>query len=90
MEKKNFRHEFKYICTEAQLACLQSRLAGVMKYDTHADEQGRYRIRSIYFDDYDDIMKTRTVRTRERNTESVFTITVLRESHWKIRKRSVG
>ena len=52
MEKKNFRHEFKYICTEAQLACLQSRLAGVMKYDAHADEQGRYGIRSVYFDDY--------------------------------------
>ena len=54
LEKKNFRHEFKYICTEAQLACLQSRLAGVMKYDTHADGQGRYRIRSVYFDDYHD------------------------------------
>ncbi len=54
MEKKVYRHEFKYICSEAQLACLKGRLSGVMRYDVHADFDGKYRIRSVYFDDLED------------------------------------
>lgn len=41
MEKKVYRHEFKYICSEAQLACLKGRLSGVMRYDAHADFEGK-------------------------------------------------
>ena len=52
MEKKTYRHEFKYICSEAQLACLKGRLSGIMRFDPHADGNGKYRIRSVYFDDY--------------------------------------
>lgn len=54
MEKKTYRHEFKYVCSEAQLACLRGRLFGIMRFDPHADENGKYRIRSVYFDDYQD------------------------------------
>ena len=52
MTKSTFRHEFKYICSEAQLACLKGRLGGIMKVDKHADDNGKYNIRSVYFDDY--------------------------------------
>ena len=52
LEKKTYRHEFKYICSEAQLACLKGRLSGIMRFDPHADGNGKYRIRSVYFDDY--------------------------------------
>ncbi len=54
LEQKKFRHEFKYVCSEAQLASLKARLTGIMKYDTHADGNGKYQIRSVYFDDYED------------------------------------
>lgn len=54
MENEKFRHEFKYITSDDQFACLRSRLAGVMKYDSNADGEGKYLIRSVYFDDFQD------------------------------------
>lgn len=54
MDNKKFRHEFKYVCTDGQFACLKARLTGVMKYDSHADSNGCYNVRSIYFDDIND------------------------------------
>ena len=51
--EKSFRHEFKYLCSEAQLASLKGRLQGLMKTDKHADAQGEYNIRSVYFDDFE-------------------------------------
>jgi len=51
LEAANFRHEFKYCCSEAQLACLQHRLGVFLKTDQNADEAGKYSIRSMYFDD---------------------------------------
>lgn len=54
MEKRTYRHEFKYICSEAQLACLKGRLSGIMRFDVHADMDGKYQIRSVYFDDFED------------------------------------
>lgn len=53
-EGMKFRHEMKYLCTDAQLAMIKSRLAGVMKPDSHTKDDGTYLIRSLYFDDYDD------------------------------------
>lgn len=49
-----YRHEFKYLCTEAQLAILKVRLRGMMPPDRHAGASGSYLIRSLYFDDVDD------------------------------------
>ena len=48
-----FRHELKYLITTAQVGMLKSRLCGIVPLDAHATG-GSYRIRSLYFDDYDD------------------------------------
>ncbi len=49
-----YRHEFKYICSEAQLAILSVRLNGMMQRDIHAGENGSYLVKSLYFDDEND------------------------------------
>ena len=49
-----FRHEFKYLCTDAQLAILRTRLMGLMAKDSHVGPDGVYHIKSLYFDDYND------------------------------------
>lgn len=49
-----YRHEYKYICNAMQNAVLKTRVRGMMKADSHADAEGAYRIRSLYFDDMDD------------------------------------
>ncbi len=46
-----YRHEYKYIVSAAELELLRSRLEGLMEPDPHAGEDGTYNIRSIYFDD---------------------------------------
>ena len=48
-----FRHELKYLITSAQVQMLSSRMRGIAPLDSHACG-GSYRIRSLYFDDYDD------------------------------------
>lgn len=45
----NFRHEFKYQCSGAQLEIIKHRLDTVLKLDKHAFN-GEYCIRSMYFD----------------------------------------
>lgn len=49
-QKERFRHELKYEITYEEYLSLRSRLKQVMKSDSHARDDGRYRIRSIYFD----------------------------------------
>lgn len=51
---KLYRNEWKYCCSEGELALLNSRLRGVLAPDPHAGPGGRYRVRSLYFDDYGD------------------------------------
>lgn len=53
-EAEKYRHEFKYLCTDAQLAMLRVRLMSIMPKDIHAGPDGRYLIKSLYFDDFDD------------------------------------
>lgn len=53
-EKYGYRHEFKYLCSYAQIRTLQVRLNGLISLDPHAGEKGIYNIRSLYFDDYYD------------------------------------
>lgn len=48
-----FRHEVKHEIGESDLLILRQRLRAVMKPDSHA-VNGRYTIRSLYFDDLDD------------------------------------
>lgn len=47
-----YRHEYKYVIDDLQLALLKARAASVMQPDPHVDPQGQYRIRSLYFDDW--------------------------------------
>lgn len=55
MEKTNrYRHELKYCIHYGQYLSLRQRLRTVMQTDSHADLNGRYTIRSIYFDNYKD------------------------------------
>ncbi len=49
-----YRHEYKYICNAMENAVLKTRIRGLMKADSHAGEEGAYRIRSLYFDDTED------------------------------------
>jgi hypothetical protein len=53
-EKKNYRHELKYAISYADYVAMRQRLKAVMKPDPHTSEDGKYRIRSIYFDNCDD------------------------------------
>lgn len=46
-----YRHEYKYICDEMQMAIIQARIQGLLNLDMHAAAQGFYQIRSLYFDD---------------------------------------
>ncbi len=46
-----FRHEYKYQCTAAQLDVERARLRSLLRPDPHAGPDGRYAIRSVYFDD---------------------------------------
>ena len=47
-----YRTEWKFICSEGQFELLRTRLAGILIPDPHADPDGSYRVRSLYFDDY--------------------------------------
>ena len=49
-----FRHEYKYLCSNTQLRILQRRLEAMLRPDPHAGADGRYDIRSVYFDDPED------------------------------------
>lgn len=50
-ESRKYRNELKYLCTEADLQIIQSRIAPICAHDQHASADGTYHIRSVYFDD---------------------------------------
>lgn len=54
MQENKYRHEFKYLCSYAQLRMIQARMTGLVPLDAHVGEDGIYNIRSLYFDDYYD------------------------------------
>ena len=51
---KHFRHELKYSIAYGDYRAMRERLGRVMSHDPHASPDGRYLIRSIYFDNSDD------------------------------------
>ena len=53
-QAEKFRHEMKYRIGYAQYMELRNRLRTVMRSDLHTGADGRYLIRSIYFDNYMD------------------------------------
>ena len=48
------RHELKYGINPADRAALRPRLRAVARYDENAGENGAYKVRSLYFDNYGD------------------------------------
>lgn len=49
-----YRHEYKYLLDARQAAVLKARIRCLMPPDAHVDEEGGYRIQSLYFDDHED------------------------------------
>ncbi len=47
-----FRHELKYLITPGDAQLLKQRLGVLLSRDENAGESGVYKVRSIYFDDY--------------------------------------
>lgn len=47
-----YRHELKYIVSAQQIAVLRSRIRYLMEMDEHAGKDGKYTVRSAYFDNY--------------------------------------
>ena len=48
----NYRHELKFLVSDAQLALIRYRLTPLMRPDVH-QKKGAYTVRSLYFDDFD-------------------------------------
>lgn len=56
MEQKNepkFRHEFKYLISAGNVIQIENRIKNLLPLDVNAKRDGKYTIRSLYFDDYD-------------------------------------
>lgn len=53
-QDKHYRHEYKYEIPYADYAAMRGRLNAVMKPDPHTAANGKYMVRSIYFDNSDD------------------------------------
>lgn len=51
---QKYRSEWKYCEAEPELVYLKERLASILPYDSNADENGKYEINTLYFDDYKD------------------------------------
>ena len=47
-----YRHELKYLVSQAQIPLLRLRITPFMKIDPHVINSGFYSIRSLYFDDF--------------------------------------
>ncbi len=54
VKRTKFRHEFKYEIDFSDYMAIKSRIRQVMHSDPNCDENGRYLVRSIYFDNYKD------------------------------------
>ena len=49
-----YRHEIKHLITQADAVSIRNNLRAVASIDPHAQKDGAYRIRSLYFDDLRD------------------------------------
>ena len=54
MAIKKYRTEWKYCEEEADLLARKQKLMAILEHDSHAGENGKYLIHSLYFDDYKD------------------------------------
>ena len=53
METSRYRHEYKYLMSQAQILMENVKINTIAQVDPNAREQGYYNIRSLYFDDYE-------------------------------------
>ena len=51
METIQYRHEYKFLLNPEDVLSIRPRLLSVLSPDPHAGADGKYRIRSLYFDD---------------------------------------
>lgn len=49
-----YRHELKFLCEESKLRILEEKIRHICRPDPHAGSDGKYVIRSLYFDTWDD------------------------------------
>lgn len=49
-----YRHELKYMINPASVQIIKSRLKSICRPDANANENGGYRVSSLYFDDFCD------------------------------------
>ncbi len=64
---KHFRHELKYEISKSDYLELRSRVRSICSPDPHANEEGIYQIRSIYFDNlYDKALKEKNDGAQKR------------------------
>lgn len=54
METKNYRHEMKFLCEERQLYIIENKIRHICRPDSYGGEAGAYRVKSLYFDTFDD------------------------------------
>jgi len=47
-----YRHELKYAISAAAARVLTARLSKICRFDSHAGPDGKYRVTSLYFDDF--------------------------------------
>lgn len=69
MEKKKFRHEVKHYISTSDYIALKQRLKLITTVDPHVGEDGKYRIRSLYFDNlYDKALREKLygINNREK------------------------
>lgn len=50
--ERSYRNELKYVVSAGQILLLKSRVDSLLQPDRHADADGSYQIRSLYFDDF--------------------------------------
>lgn len=51
---KKFRHECKFIFSRVDAELIRTAVAAMCPADSHVDDDGGYKVRSIYFDSFDD------------------------------------
>lgn len=83
MDGKVWRNEIKYVCAEEDLVRIEYSIRNICRLDPHADQNGMYRVRSLYFDDYQNTCfwenengvaprKKYRIRIYNENTDQIF------------------
>lgn len=69
MQNNKMRHELKHFINLVDYLALSARLRAITRYDGHAGVDGKYKVRSLYFDNLEDLalrQKIDGVNNREK------------------------